>query len=380
MDKYQKKQVLVALSGGVDSSVAAALLKKQGYKITGFYLRLFRDEKKEKQIKKIAKAIGMPLIIKDAQKEFRKKVIDYFLREYKEGRTPNPCVVCNREIKFKFLFEELNKLKADYVATGHYARIANSTSPAPPRQDHPSLIKEGMGEVFYKLFSAKDKTKDQSYFLYTLTQKQLSKILFPLGDYKKEEVKKIARNLKLPVNEEESRNVCFIAGKCPDEFLKKNIKMKSGNITDINGNIIGRHIGLPLYTIGQRRNIRIGGTGPYYVAAKDFRKNELIVVKKSNNPLLYRKELLLGSSTPTWELSSQVNWILGKPKFPLQARVCIRYHHPAVRAIIEEVRGGKCEVRGYKIKFTKPQRAVTPGQAAVIYSEKGEVLGGGTIS
>ncbi len=409
-----RKKVLIAMSGGVDSSVAAYLLKKQRHEVTGLHLRIFKDGEKEKRIKKIAKKIGMPLIIKDVQKEFKKKVIDYFLREYKTGRTPNPCVVCNREIKFKFLFDELNKLKADHIATGHYARLRReilNPKSLPRRQAGEILNKSEIQNTkfLYKLFEARDKTKDQSYFLYTLNQKQLAKTLFPLGNYKKEEVKKMAEKYHLTKNinknhlhvssaddkcrYEESRGTCFILDKWPDEFLKKNIKMKPGDIIEINGNeadinrdkvekqgkIIGRHIGLPLYTIGQRRNIRVGGTGPYYVAAKDFRKNELIVVRGFNNPMLYKKELLLGSPASNWKPDFQVNWILGEPKFPLRAKVCIRYHHPAIHATIKKAKSYKLEARSCLVEFSKPQRAVTPGQAAVVYSEKGEVLGGGII-
>ncbi len=373
------------MSGGVDSSVAAVLLKKQGYNVVGVFLRLWKEKNgrnTEISVKKIADFLKIPLIVIDARKEFKKIVVDYFLREYKAGRTPNPCVVCNREIKFKFLFQELIKLKADYVATGHYARIISDTFPT---FGHPFLIKEGMKEVFYKLFTAKDKTKDQSYFLYTLNQKQLSKILFPLENYAKDNVKKLAENfqlinlinnphknnnrLRLPSTDsvcsyKESRNICFIPERYPDQFLKRNLKLKPGNIVDWQRNIIGRHLGLPLYTIGQRRNIGIGGTGPYYIAQKNFRKNELIVIKNFNNPLLYKKELFV----------KNVNWPSDKPKFPLKAKICIRYHHPAVRAII------KTRENLYRIEFKKPQRAVTPGQSAVFYSEKGEVLGGGVIS
>lgn len=355
------------MSGGVDSSVAAALLKKRGYDVTGLYLQLFKDAGKEKQVERIVKIIGIPLVIKDVRQEFKKGVINYFISEYKAGRTPNPCVVCNREIKFKFLFNELLKLKADYVTTGHYARKREI-------KNLKSKIK------MYKLYEAKDKTKDQSYFLYTLNQKRLAKILFPLGNYIKKEVKKLAKKLNLPISDgEESQSACFISEKWPDEFLKRNIRMKPGNITDVDENIIGRHQGLPLYTIGQRRNIRIGGTGPYYVAQKDFRKNELMVVKNFNNPLLYKKGLFI----------KKVNWVANKPKLPIKARVAIRYHHPAVRAIIEpevqpllvvRVERGRTSSKDlYRVIFTKPQRAVTPGQSAVFYSEKGEVLGGGIV-
>lgn len=370
MDKNQKKQVIIAMSGGVDSSVAAYLLKKQGYNVTGLYLRLFNDAEKEKQIKRITKTIGIPLIIKDVRREFKKKVIDYFLKEYKAGNTPNPCVMCNKEIKFRFLFDELKKLKADYVSTGHYARIITKTSPA---SGHPSLIKEGMGEVEYILIEAKDKTKDQSYFLYILDQKQLAKIIFPLGNYKKEEIKKIARKLKLPIKDgEESQNICFIADNNPDKFLRKNIKMKPGNIVDDSGKNIGKHAGLALYTIGQRRGINIGGKGPYFVIGKNLAKNRLIVSNAKTIPELYVSSGKIG----------QVSWVSKKPKMPVRVLSRIRYRNPRVNAIIKSTNNEQPTTNNkrYIIEFEKPQRAVTPGQSAVFYSKKGEVLGGGIIS
>jgi tRNA-specific 2-thiouridylase len=358
-----KKKVIVAMSGGVDSSVAAALLKKQGFEVTGFHFRLFKDGKKEKQLKKAAKAIGIRLVVRDARKEFEKKVIGYFLREYKAGRTPNPCVVCNKCIKFKFLFDKLLELEADYVATGHYVRlrreILNSKSEIPNLKN------------LYKLCEAKDKTKDQSYFLYTLDQKQLAKILFPLGGFTKNEVKKLAKKFGLPVlDQEESRGACFIAEKWPDVFLESRIKMKKGDIIDAAGNKLGKHIGLALYTIGQRRNIRIGGTGPYYVLAKDLKKNRLIVTGDPKDPRLFSRTVAL----------EKVSWVAGEPRFPLRTRVKIRYQHQSVSAIIKT-----CSMKhatynnAYKVKFDKPQRAVTPGQSAVFYGKGGEVLGGGII-
>ncbi|MCX6766108.1 MAG: tRNA 2-thiouridine(34) synthase MnmA [Candidatus Moranbacteria bacterium] len=376
------KKVIIAMSGGIDSSVAAYLLKKQGYDVTGFHLRLFKDEKKEKQIKKIAKMIGIPLVVRDARKEFKKKVIDYFLREYETGRTPNPCVACNREIKFKFLFDELSKQNADYVATGHYARIMKHIT---------YNIKHGI----YKLYKAKDKTKDQSYFLYTLAQKQLVKIIFPLGNYTKTEVRKLAKKFRSPVTQkDESQNVCFLAGKCPDDFLKRYLKLRKGNIVDSRGKIIGRHEGLPFYTIGQRRGIKIGGTGPYYVVGKNKKQNRLIVTNKKDDPLIFRKSAFL----------QNVNWIAGKPastrshrgepKLPLKVLARTRYRNPLVGAIIELTNnrparfdsrsdsGRQLITKNFKCKvvFEKPQRAVTPGQSAVFYGKNGEVLGGGVIS
>ena len=351
------------MSGGVDSSVAAALLKKKGFEVTGLYLRLFNDGKKEKQIKKIAKIINIPLVIRDVRQEFKKKVINYFLKEYQEGRTPNPCIVCNKEIKFRFLFDELNKLKADYVATGHYARLRREFPIS--NFQFPNKSKITNSKFLYKLLEAKDKTKDQSYFLYTLNQKQLARIIFPLGEYKKEEVKKMAKKLKLPIEEgEESQNACFIPEKYPDLFLKRNLKLKAGNIVDLQGSVIGCHQGLPLYTLGQRRGMNIGGNGPYFMVGKNFRKNQLIVASGKKIPELFQSSANLDN----------VNWVGIKPKFPASILSQTRYHNPKVDAIIK-AKGSS----GYEIKFKKPQRAVTPGQSAVFYTKKGEVLGGGVI-
>jgi tRNA-uridine 2-sulfurtransferase len=353
-----KRKIILAMSGGIDSSVAGALLKKNGYEVTGLYLQLFKDAKKEKQVKKITEIIGIPLVIKDVRQMFKKKVIDYFLQEYKNGRTPNPCVICNREIKFRFLFQELTRLKANYVATGHYARIMKHET---------CNIKQNI----YELFEAKDKTKDQSYFLYTLNQKQLAKIIFPLGGYKKEEIRKLAKKLKLPIMEgEESQNVCFIADKYPDKFLKKNLKMQPGEIVDGQEKVIGRHQGLALYTLGQRRGINIGGSGPYYVIGKNPKDNRLIVTNNPHDPTLSKNEANL----------KEIEWLSIKPKLPIHILAQTRYHNPKVGAIIKLNNSRQSTVHGrYKIEFEKPQRAVTPGQSAVFYSKKSEVIGGGVI-
>jgi tRNA-uridine 2-sulfurtransferase len=357
-NKIKKEKIIVAMSGGIDSSAAAALLKKNDHEVTGLYLRLFKDTQKEKQVKKIAEIIGMPLIIKDVRREFKKLVVDYFLQEYKNGRTPNPCVVCNREIKFRFLFQELTRLKADYVATGHYARLREAKN-------------QKSKAVSYKLFEAKDKTKDQSYFLYTLKQKQLAKIIFPLGDYKKEEVKKMAKKLELPIKEgDESQNVCFIAEKYPDKFLKKYLKIKNGEIVDSQGKVIGQHHGLALYTLGQRRGMNIGGSGPYYVIEKNFKGNRLIVTNNPYDPRLSKRGANL----------KEVKWVSMKPKLPIHILAQTRYHNPKVGAIIRSHNMKHAASSGiYKIKFEKPQRAVTPGQSAVFYNKKGEIIGGGII-
>lgn len=380
MRRNVKKQALVAISGGVDSAVSAALLKKQGYNVVGVYLRLLGPEASndhEKAAGNAAKKIKIPFHIIDLRKEFKKVVVDYFLREYQKGRTPNPCVVCNQEIKFKFLFKALSGLNADYIATGHYARISPHPSPSPSGRGWHEVTGEGVRH----LFVAKDKTKDQSYFLYTLNQKQLSKILFPLGNYDKDKVKKIAENFRLINNPrknnnrlhlpsadnicsyKESQNICFIIDKYPDKFLKRHLKLKKGNIFNLNGKIIGKHEGLPLYTIGQRRGIKIGGTGPYYVVGKDEKKNLLVVTNRKNDPALYKKEAAL----------EKVNWVVKKPKLPVKVLVRNRYHDPLTYAKI------KMQGTEYKIQYANKQKAVTPGQSAVFYSKRGEVIGGGVI-
>lgn len=334
------------MSGGVDSSVSAALLKKEGYDITGVFMKLCSGFD-EKQAQKVAKKLGIPFYVFNFEKEFKKKVVDYFLRVNKLGLTPNPCVVCNKEIKFGLLLEKALVLGADYIATGHYARL-----------QHERLLK------------ARDKNKDQTYFLWRLNQKILKRVLFPVGDYTKTEVRKLAKKFRLPTaNATESQEICFIQTTIND-FLRKHLKSKPGKIVDPGGNILGEHQGLCFYTIGQRKGIKLPG-GPFYVLDKDLKKNLLIVSKneKDYNPpttwqgktyySLYKKELI----------AKEINWISGKaPKLPLKVMAKIRYRHEPTLAIVNKG----------KIVFPKPQRAVTPGQSVVFYKGQ-ELLGGGII-
>lgn len=345
----KKKKIIVGMSSGVDSSVSAALLKKQGFDVLGFFILMQGDSEKTKKeiddVKKVCDVLKISLKIIDARKRFKDEVIGYFLKEYATGKTPNPCVYCNENLKLKILFEEMKKEKACAVATGHYAKIKKNRK-------------------VYKLFEAKDENKDQSYFLYRLSQKQLEKIVFPLGDYEKKEVRELAKKFNLPVWEKkESQDVCFLAGLEINDFLQKNIKMKKGDIVDEVGKKIGRHAGLPLYTLGQRKGIEIGGTGPYYVFKKDYAKNLLVVTNEKKGETLFSKEAVLEA----------VNWISDIPKLPTRLQSRIRYRSELCYTTIKRHKSR------YIIEFEKPQRAVTPGQSVVFYSKKGEVIGGGII-
>ena len=314
----------------------------------------------------MAKILGIPFYVFNFEKEFKKRVVDYFINGYKEGITPNPCVVCNKEIKFGLLLEKAFGLSADFIATGHYARIKKTET----EKGANLLNKE------YKLLKGKDKNKDQSYFLWQLKQSQLKRVLFPVGGYTKPEVRKLAKKFKLPVlNIPESMEICFVPDKLED-FLKKYIKQKPGPILTVEGKRIGCHQGLPFYTIGQRRGVELSG-GPYYVVKKDKNKNALIVASLLKDKALWSKVSIV----------KNVNWISPKQflgdavgqagkglKFPLKIMAQIRYGHEPVRAVISKIKNQR-----YKIDFQKPQRAVTPGQSAVFYKGQ-ELLGGGVIA
>jgi tRNA-uridine 2-sulfurtransferase len=258
------------------------------------------------------------------------------------------------------MFDLMKKYKFNYIATGHYSRTVQQSSAFPFREL--SSRNSSKPSFSYKLREAKDKTKDQSYFLYKLASKDLAKIVFPLGNFEKSEVKKIAKKLKLPVAKDESQDICFLQNTDINLFLKKYIRLKPGNITGGQGNVLGKHKGLPLYTIGQRKGIEIGGSGPYFVTEKNIRKNELIV---SNDP----KKLL----TKKFAVNKAF-WMDRETKFPLVAQVQIRYHAQKFSATIK-----KGEKGAYAIETKKLLRAVTPGQSAVFYKNE-EVLGGGIIT
>ena len=340
------------MSGGVDSSVCAAVLKKNGYDVVGVFMRM-HEKSNPIEAKKVAQKLEIPFKVMDVSKEFKKRVINYFIREYKIGNTPNPCVQCNPQIKFKFLMDLAAKLKADWIATGHYARIVRE-------------IRNSKFEI-RKLFVARDKTKDQSYFLWQLTQKQLAKIIFPLGDYTKKEVRGLAKKWKLPVHEKESQDICF-SNTNINEFLQIRINTNKGPITTKDGKKIGEHKGLIFYTIGQRKGLPATSVSclawragvPIYVVRKDIKKNALVV--SSNEKDLLQKEMSV----------KNLNWLSGKP-YSGKCKIKIRSMAPMVPCSVFKIQNSK-----FKIIFLKPQRAITPGQSAVFYKNK-EVLGGGVI-
>ena len=362
MSRFKIKKVIVAMSGGVDSSVAAVLLKEHGYRVEGVFMRLgvARDNESEKNARAVAKRLRIKLRVLNLSKEFKKKIIDYFISEYEKGRTPNPCVMCNKKIKFGILIDKVLKNKTDYIATGHYVQIKHKTE----NTKIPNKTQNRKHKISYKLLKAVDKNKDQSYFLYNLNQKILKQCLFPLGNYTKNEVRKIAGKYKLNIyDKKESQEICFIQNKYYGDFLKKYLKLKSGDIVDENNNVLGKHKGLPLYTIGQRRDIGIGGTGPYYVIGVNRRKNQLVVSDDKNDRNLFLKELVV----------KKVNWISGNiPKLPLKIKAKSRYRMSEEFAIVDK---NKNE---YFVKFSKPQRAIMPGQSIVFYKND-EILGGGII-
>ncbi len=368
-------KVLVGLSGGVDSSVSCALLKNSGYVVSAAFLRFWEVDGRSYRALADAKAIcnflKIPLEIVDARAEFKKNVLEYFLDEYARGRTPNPCIFCNERMKFGLLLETAKKMGIEMVATGHYARQSREfIDPNFQFQKKYTILTDKddvENKVNYKLLEAKDGSKDQSYFLYRLKQEQLARIIFPLGEYEKTEVRKMAEKFRLPVfDKSDSQDVCFMANNGLEEFLKGKIELKRGKIVDTEGKILGEHRGLPLYTIGQRRGIEIGGTGPHFVVSKDMARNVLVVTNRLNYPGVAQKKIEL----------SDVSWVGGiAPKLPLAVLARTRYHNPLVCAIIKNSDGqGACLV-----EFDVPQKAVSPGQSVVFYSKYGEILGGGVI-
>ena len=341
-----KKRVVVAMSGGVDSSVTAALLKDKGFGVIGITMRIW-EHSKDEDAKRVSDELGIPHYELDLRDVFQDMVIPNFCEEYKKGRTPNPCIRCNQYIKFGALFKKAKELSADFMATGHYARIEFDNE----RKRY--LLKKGV-----------DTQKDQSYFLYVLTQEQLKYTLMPLGALYKERVRNIAKEKNLHVvNSPESQEICFIPDNNYGEFVKKYIheETKPGSIINKEGKVIGEHRGIVFYTIGQRKGMGIADKNPLYVIAIDRKNNAIRAGRKEE---LYTNELI----------ADNMNFInIEKLETPIKVKAKIRYLHQPSQATVIPLNEGKV-----RVKFDAPQRAVTPGQAVVFYNGE-EVVGGGTI-
>jgi tRNA-uridine 2-sulfurtransferase len=338
-------KVAVALSGGVDSAVAASILLHQGYEVFGVHLWLAEAPPPEEHLTRLSHSLGLPFIILDLRPEFGEKVMRYFLRAYARGLTPNPCVRCNALIKFGVLWEKVQALGADRLATGHYVRLLTGQDGEPG------------------LHRGADRSKDQSYFLCQLPRSVLPHFLFPLGELTKIEVRRRARELHLPLLENcrESQEICFIKDESYLDFIQRQHCLgPPGDVVDRHGRLLGRHRGLACYTVGQRRGLGLPGPEPYYVLEIQPETNRLVVGVK--------KELFSAGLR-----ASPVNWLIDLPVSELEAVAVIRYRHPGVTSRIIPLGADTVEVR-----FSTPQAAVAPGQAAAFY-QGDRVLGGGWI-
>ncbi|MDA0734096.1 MAG: tRNA 2-thiouridine(34) synthase MnmA [Chloroflexi bacterium] len=350
------KRVVVAMSGGVDSSVAALLLQQQGYDVVGVTMKLYSldetdlpdyyrgcctvDDVEDARI--VCHRLGVPHYVMNVQKEFQTFVIDYFCAEYQKGRTPHPCIACNDKIKFNFLARRASVLNCDYVATGHYARI---------EEDATGLsLRKGL-----------DASKDQSYVLYGMGQNELAHSLMPVGGYAKDDIRRMALDADFPnAQKPDSQDICFIPFGDYKAFLKERITPASGDIVDTAGNVLAQHGGIEMFTVGQRRGLGMSGGDPLYVLRLEPETNRVVVGPESG---LYRDKFWV----------SRVNYVSGRPPVePVQVGVKIRYKFEEADAVLQPAPDGAM------IKFTQPQRSITPGQAAVFY-QGDTVLGGGII-
>jgi tRNA-uridine 2-sulfurtransferase len=341
--------VYVGMSGGVDSSVTATLLKEQGYRVVGVFMKNWTQDlpgmpctwKEDFQdAKRVAVQLGIDFKVYDFETQYRKKVVDYMIDEYKAGRTPNPDIMCNQEVKFRLFLDTALEDGADLIATGHYARVKNG-----------------------KLFMGLDGNKDQSYFLYRVTQAALNRTLMPIGDYEKPAVRKLAKKYKLATAEKkDSQGICFVGKVGIKDFLQQYVDTEPGNIIDSNNRVIGEHDGAIFYTIGQRHGLNVGGGLPYYVTGKDMRKNEVYVTTDLGDSRLWRQ---------TMELTG-LHWISEAPKSGKSYKVRTRYRAPLVDCSVN------FNANTMQINLDSEIRAVTPGQSAVIYDGQ-EVIGGGIV-
>ena len=349
--------VIVGMSGGVDSSVSAWLLQQQGFEVEGLFMSNWDEDEDGyctaaqdfQDARKVCDQLGIVLHKVSFAGQYRERVFAYFLEEYRAGRTPNPDVLCNREIKFGVCFDYAKRLGADCVATGHYARVRHA-----PRLE---------------LLKGLDPAKDQSYFLHAIHGETLARTLFPVGELHKTEVREIARRETLPVfDKKDSTGICFIGERPFAEFLERYLPAQPGAIEDLDGRVLGKHRGLMYYTLGQRQGLRIGGTqgaeeSAWYVAHKDLARNVLVVVQGHDHPSLLQSELVAG----------QLSWIAGAaPQTSFRCTAKVRYRQPDQDCEVQ-MSGDRCHVR-----FDTPQRAVTPGQYVVFY-EGDRCIGGGVI-
>ncbi len=344
-------KVYVGLSGGVDSSVTAALLKQQGYDVTGVYMKNWTKDmpgfpcpwKEDYQdAKRVAVQLGIPFKVYDFQTKYKQLVVDYMIDEYKSGQTPNPDIICNQEVKFKLFLNAALKDGADMIATGHYARVKNG-----------------------QLLTAKNKDKDQTYFLYIVSEDALKKTLFPIGEFTdKKQVREMAKKFGLvTAAKKDSQGICFVGQVGIKEFLSQYVKTKPGKIIDENNKIIGEHEGAIFYTIGQRHGLDVGGGLPYYVTGKDMKKNEVYVTTNLDDKQIWGREIKL----------TDVHWINDEPNAKKTYQVRTRHRAPLIKGTLN-----KLSNKTWQIKLTDEVRALTAGQSAVIYNGQ-HILGGGVI-
>lgn len=348
------KKVALGLSGGVDSAVAAYLLKQKGYIVTAVFMKNWTGsdrfpcgwEKDREDAIKVAATLGIEFETWDFEREYRERVVEYFFSEYKAGRTPNPDVMCNREIKFGLFFQRAIEQSYDYVATGHYARVVHGKR--------------------CKLLKGVDPAKDQSYFLSGLTSEKLEKIIMPIGEYRKSEIRKIAEKIGLPNSKKpDSQGICFIGKVDIKDFLSSRIAFHKGEVVDGESNIVGVHDGVEFYTLGQRHGLSIPSRLPYYVTGKDIDKNIVFVSLGNESQDLYSESAGCG----------EIVWVDKTDRSIFKGQAVIRYHHKPVDVLLERVADGKSK---YRIQFMEKQRAVTIGQAIVFYDGE-ELVGGGFI-
>lgn len=350
------KTVYLGLSGGVDSSVAAALLKEQGYNVVGVYMKNWsRDlpgmlcpwKDDYQDAKRVAVQLGIDFKMYDFEKDYQHKVVDYMLAEYKAGRTPNPDITCNQEVKFKLFLQTALQDGADMIATGHYARIMKGISS-------------------HKLLAAKDTNKDQSYFLYRVTENALSKTIFPLGDLTKPEVRKLAKKYQLvTADKRESMGICFVGKVGIKDFLSQYVKAKQGKIINQSGTIVGQHDGAIFYTIGQRHGLDVGGGLPYYVVGKDMKKNQVYVTTDLQDEQLWSNTVSL----------VDLHWINKEPN-PRSQALTVRLRHRSKLISVKLL--NKSSNSKWTVELGEDVRALTPGQSTVFYAGE-QVLGGGIV-